>query len=75
MKCLNVKRALGEESIEATLMACIEDKEPIDALDGFVFRQDQATEIALELLEGLRRKHGGKKGGIMLDDVGNVNQR
>ena len=54
MERLNVKRALGEEPVEATLIARIEDKEPIDAIDGLVFRHNQATEIALELEKGLR---------------------
>jgi len=37
MERLDVKRALGEEPIEATLIARIEAKEPIETFEGFVF--------------------------------------
>src|SRR5438552_12238317 len=56
-------------------MTRIQDEEAIDAVDGFVFGDDQATDVALKLLKGCGRKHGRKKGAIVLYKVRNCNQR
>src|SRR4030095_11508027 len=60
--------------MQTSLIAHIKDEEAIDALDGFVFRDNQPTDIALELLKSLGRKHGREKGSIVLDNVRNFNQ-
>jgi hypothetical protein len=56
-------------------MTRIQDDEAIDAVDGLVFGDNQATDVALKLLKSCGRKHGRKKGGIVLYKVRNFNQR
>src|SRR4030095_15011607 len=61
--------------MQTTLIAHIKDEEAIDAIDGFGFRDNQPTDVALELLKSLGRKHGREKGSIVLANFWNVNQR
>src|SRR4029434_3867933 len=50
-------------------------EEANDTVDGFVFRDNQPTDVALELLKSLGRKHGREKGSVVLDNVWNFNHR
>src|SRR2546426_11302137 len=56
-------------------MTHIQDEEAIEAVDGCVCGDDQATDGALKLLKGCGRKHGRKKGALVLYKVRNCNQR
>src|SRR5215472_7339289 len=56
-------------------MTYIKDEEAIAAIDSFVFRDNQPTDVALELLKRLGRKHGREKRSVVLDHVWNFNQR
>src|SRR5205823_7209459 len=61
--------------MESTLITRIQDEEALDAVDGLVFGDHQATDVALTLLKGCGRKHGRKKGGIVRYKVWDFNQR
>src|SRR2546422_9882422 len=56
-------------------MTHIQDEEAIEAVDGCVCGDEQATDGALKLLKGCGRKHGRKKGALVLYKVRNCNQR
>src|SRR3989442_9296863 len=56
-------------------MTHIHDEEAIEAVDGCVCGDEQATDVALKLLKGCGRKHGRKKGALVLYKVRNCNQR
>jgi len=61
--------------MQTTLIAYIKDEEAIEAIDGFVFRDHQPTDVALELLKSLGRKHRREKRSVVLDNGWNFNQR
>ena len=68
------KWALGSQPIQTALMAYIKDEHPVDPIDRLVLGHDEPTDIALKLLEGLRREHWRKKRSLVTHNLRNLHQ-
>jgi hypothetical protein len=57
------------------LVAAFDDEQPVDAIHGFVFGNDQTADVALELDERVGRENAFEERSIVLHDFGKFDQR
>jgi len=69
------ERAGGQQAIQRILVAAFDDKQPIDPIDGLVFRHNQAADVTLEFDERFGRKDIDKEWRILLNHCGKCHQR